>query len=103
MNEGKLKTAILGLNERGRLVLDSAHMADYFQIEAVADTDTNLAEKTAEEYKCMAFDDFRQLVTAMDSSLSSESRVLLVAAPIHSCDEHVRLAIKKNFNVLIFK
>ena len=100
MSEGKLKTAVLGLNERGRLVLDSAHAAEYFQIEAVADTDTNLAEKMAEEYKCAAFDDYRQLITAMDSSLNPEGRALLVAAPIHSCDEHVRLAIKKNFNVL---
>ena len=100
MSEGKLKTAVLGLNEHGRLLLEAAQAADYFEIEAVADTDTNLAEKTAEEYECAAYDDYRQLITTMESSLCQESRALLVAAPIHSCDEHIRLAMKKKFNVL---
>ncbi len=100
MIEVKLKTAILGLDERGRLLLEAAKASDYIEIEAVADTDTNLAEKTAEQYQCAAYDDYRQLVTALDSHIDQESRALLVAAPIHSCDEHVRLAMKKNFNVL---
>lgn len=100
MDEGKLRAAILGLNENGRLLLEAAKAAGYFEIEAVADTDTNLAEKTAEQYQCTAYNDYRQLITAMDSSLGQESRAMLVAAPIHSCDEHIRLAMKKSFNVL---
>jgi len=100
MNEDKLRTAILGLNEQGRDLLDAALVSDCFEIEAVADTDTNLAEKTAQQYKCDAFDDYRQLITAMDSRVSPQGRVLLVAAGLHSCDEHIRLAMKKKFNVL---
>ncbi len=100
MNEDKLRTAILGLNEHGRLLLEAAGASDYFEIEAVADTDTNLAEKTAQQYQCTAYDDYRQLITAMDSHVSPQSRALLVAAGLHSCDEHIRLAMKKKFNVL---
>jgi predicted dehydrogenase len=36
----------------------------------------------------------------MDSRVSPHGRALLVAAGLHSCDEHVRLAMKKRFNVL---
>ena len=100
MSEDKLRTAVLGLNEQGRLLLEAARASDCFKIEAVADTDTNLAEKTAQKYKCEALDDYRQLITAMDSRVSPQGRVLLVAADLHSCDEHVRLAMKKRFNVL---
>jgi predicted dehydrogenase len=100
MIENKLKTAVLGLDERGRVLLEAAKASDYFEIEAVADTDTNLAEKTAEQYHCDAYDDYRQLVTALDSRIAQQSRVLLVAAGMHSCDEHIRLAMKKNFNIL---
>ncbi len=100
MIEAKLKTAVLGLDERGRALLEAAKASDYFEIEAVADTDTNLAEKTAEQYQCTAYDDYRQLITALDSHIDQESRTLLVAAGMHSCDEHIRLAMKKNFNIL---
>lgn len=100
MSEDKLRTAVLGLNEHGRLLLEAARASDYFEIEAVADTDTNLAEKTAQQYQCAAYDDYRQLITAMDSHVNPQSRALLVAAGLHSCDEHVRLAMKKQFNVL---
>lgn len=100
MDEGKLKTTILGLNEQGRLLLEAVQASEFFQIEALADTDINLAQKTAEQCHCTAYDDYRQLITAMDSSLGPEGRVLLVAAPIHTCDEFVRLAMKKSFNIL---
>ena len=100
MSEGKLRTAVLGLNECGRLVLEAAKESVFFQIEALADTDTALAGKTAEQYQCTAYNDYRQLITAMDMSLGPDGRVLLVAAPIHSCDEYVRLAMKKRFNIL---
>lgn len=100
MIEEKLKAAVIGLDERGRILLEAAKASDYFEIEAVADTDTNLAEKTAEQYQCAAYDDYRQLVTALDSHIGQESRALLVAAGMHCCDEHIRMAMKKNFNIL---
>ncbi|MBN2180928.1 MAG: Gfo/Idh/MocA family oxidoreductase [Sedimentisphaerales bacterium] len=98
--EDKLKTVVLGLSGFGRFLLEAANASGYFEITAVADTDTNLAGKIAEEFHCAAYDDYRQLITAMDSSLSRENRALLVAAGMHSCDEHLRMAIKKNFNIL---
>ena len=94
MSEGKLKTAVLGLNEAGQLLLKAAGGADYFQIQAVADKDTNLAERIAAEYQCTAFDDYRQLI------IQNQLDCLLVAAGIHSCDEYVRMAMKKKFNIL---
>ena len=94
MSEGKLKTAVLGLNEAGQLLLEAARGIDYFEIQAVADRDTNLAEKIAGECRCAAFDDYRQLI------IQNQLDCLLVAAGIHSCDEYVRMAMKKKFNIL---
>jgi predicted dehydrogenase len=100
MSDGKLKTAILGLNEGGRLLIEAAGETGLFEIEAVADKDTNLVEKTAAELKCAAYDDFRQLISEMDARLSPDNRVLLAAADTHICDEYIRMAMKKKFNVL---
>jgi len=94
MSESKLKTDILGLNEAGQLLLEASKKIDCLQIQAVADKDTNLAEKIAGQYKCAAYDDYRQLI------IQNQLDCLLVAAPIHSCDEFVRMAMKKKFNVL---
>ena len=94
MSEGKLKTAVLGLNDQGRLLLKSASGIDYFEIQAVADKDSTVAESVAAEYKCAAFDDYRQLI------IQNQLDCLLVAAGMHSCDEYVRMAMKKKFNVL---
>jgi predicted dehydrogenase len=94
MSDGKLNTAILGLNSGGQLLLKASEAVDCLQIQAVADKDTILAEKIAGQYKCAAFDDYRQLI------IQNQIDCLLVAAPIHSCDEYVRMAMKKKFNVL---
>lgn len=94
MSEGKLKTAILGLNEGGQLLLEAAKAVDYLQIHAVADKDTNLVERIAAECQCSAYDDYRQLI------IQNQLDCLLVAAGIHSCDEFVRMAMKKKFHVL---
>ena len=93
MNDGKLNTAVLGLNSNGQLLLKASEALDCLHIQAVADKDTILAEKIAGQYKCAAFDDYRQLI------IQNQLDCLLVAAPIHSCDEYVRTAIKKKFNV----
>jgi len=94
MNENKLKTAVLGLNETGQLLLKAACETGYFAVQAVADKDTKLAQRTAEQYKCALYDDYRQLV------MQNQLDCLMVAAGIHTCDEHVRSAMKKKFNVL---
>jgi predicted dehydrogenase len=94
MSEGKLKIAILGLEGEGQLLAKAASQVDYFQILAVADRETGLAEKVAAEYKCAGYDDYRQLV------MQNELDCLLVAAGMHSCDEHIRSAMKKKFNIL---
>ncbi|MBA7539702.1 Inositol 2-dehydrogenase/D-chiro-inositol 3-dehydrogenase [subsurface metagenome] len=94
MSKGKLNTAILGLNSSGQLLLEASEGVDCLEVQAVADKDTNLAEKIAGQYKCTAYDDYRQLI------IQNQLDCLLVAAPMHSCDEYVRMAIKKKFNVL---
>jgi len=94
MSNVKLNAAILGLNEGGQLLLKASEGVDCLRIQAVADKDTILAEKIAGQYKCAAFDDYRQLI------IQNQLDCLLVAAPMHSCDEYVRMAIKKKFNVL---
>jgi predicted dehydrogenase len=94
MSDDKLNTAILGLNSSGQLLLKASEAVDCLRIQAVADKDTIHAEKIAGQYKCVAFDDYRQLI------IQNQIDCLLVAAPIHSCDEYVRMAMKKKFNVL---
>jgi predicted dehydrogenase len=94
MSEAKLRTAVLGLAEAGRLLLKAAAETGHFQIQAVADRDTKVAERLAGQHECAAYDDYRQLV------IQNELDCLLVAAPMHSCDEHVRAAMKKKCNVL---
>lgn len=94
MSEGKLKTAILGLNEGGLLLLEAAKRVDCLQIHALADKDPNLVERIAGECGCAAYDDYRQLV------IQNDLDCLLVAEAMHSCEEYVRMAMKKGFNVL---
>ncbi|MDH4240668.1 MAG: Gfo/Idh/MocA family oxidoreductase [Phycisphaerae bacterium] len=72
MSEGKLKTAVLGLNEQGLLLLEAASELGHFEIVAVADKDGGLAEKVADRYQCASYDDYRQLISVMDSGLRSE-------------------------------
>ena len=93
MSEVKLKTAVLGLDDGCQLLLEAAGQTDYFQLVAVADSDTKIAEKSAYEYKCAFYDDYRQLV------IQNQLDCLLVAAPMYSCEEYVRMAMKKKFNV----
>jgi predicted dehydrogenase len=94
MSEGRLKTAVLGLSGRGGLLLEAARGLGHFEIQAVADKDSDLAGKVAEKYSCPPYDDYRQLV------IQNQLDCLLVAAPTHSCDEHIKAAMKKKANVL---
>lgn len=94
MDQGKLKTAVLGLGPKGQFLLKAASKIDLFQIDAVADKDTTLAEQIAVEYKCTPYDDFRQLV------MQNDFDCLLIAAGLFSCMEFVRTAVKKKCNIL---
>ncbi len=94
MSENKLTTAVLGLNNKGQLLLEAVSKIDHFDILAVADKNTDLAKKTAQQYDCSYFDDYRQLV------IQNNLDCLIVAAPIHTCDEYIRMAMKKKFNIL---
>ena len=94
MGEKKLKTAVLGLKGRGELLLEAISGFDYFQLEAVADKDNELAGKTAQRYGCTWYDDYRQLV------IQNQFDCLLVAAGTHSSAEHIKAAMKKKCNIL---
>ena len=94
MAKGKLKTAVLGLDECGIGLLRAASTIEDLQIEAVADKDTQLVQRVAGEYNCAAYDDYRQLI------IQNQFDCLVVAAGLHSCDENIKTAIKKKFNIL---
>ena len=94
MSRDKLQTAVLGLDEKGLLLLQTALETEYFDVQAVADNDTKRAEKIAETYNCVSYDDYRLLLTA------NQFDCLLIAAPAHTCDEYIKTAIKKKCHIL---
>ena len=94
MGETRLKTAVLGLDDKGQFLLEVATQAELFEIAAVADKDAILAESTGSKYKCEHYDDYRQLI------MQNQFDCLLVGAGIYSCDEHIKMAIKKKTNIL---
>jgi predicted dehydrogenase len=94
MGSESLTTAILGLNEAGRRMLKAAASTGLFRIKAVADLDQQKAEKAAAEYGCEAYTDYRQLV------VQNQLDCLLVAAETHTCDEQIKTAIRRKFNIL---
>ncbi len=94
MRESPLKVAVLGLNDTGRLLLDATGGLDYLKVMAVADSDAKLAGQIAGEHNCTSYDDYRQLI------MQNQLDCLFVAAPIHSCAEYLKMAIKKKFNIL---
>ena len=94
MTTSILTAGILGLDKNGQTLLEAAHRSGYFHIQAVADLDQQRVERIAAEFKCDAYTDYRQLV------VQNQLDCLLVAADIHHCDEHLRIALKKKFHVL---
>jgi predicted dehydrogenase len=93
MRESPLKTALIGLDEGGRLLLEAAQGLDCFNIAAVADSNTNLAQQSSKLFNCASYDDYRQLI------MQNQLDCLFVAAPLHICAEYLRMAIKKKFNI----
>jgi predicted dehydrogenase len=94
MENNMLKTGILGLGEKANLLIEAAGNTGFYDIIAVADHNTKLLQTAATSIQCKVYDDFRQLI------MQNELDCLLVAADIHSCDEHLRSAIKKKINIL---
>lgn len=94
MGSESLTTAVLGLNEAGRRMLKAAAATGLFRVRAVADQDQQKAEKVAAEHECEAYTDYRQLV------VQNQLDCLLVAAETHTCDEQIKAAIRRKFNVL---
>jgi predicted dehydrogenase len=94
MSQTPLRTAILGLNEQGRLLLECAAKGQMFKIEAVADKDAELAQRIAAEYNCRHYDDYRVAVmlTGIDN--------VFAAAPLHTCAEYICAALSKRLHVL---
>jgi len=75
-------------------MLKAAAATGCFQIRAVADLDRQKAEKTAAELGCEAYCDYRQLI------VQNQLDCLLVAAETHTCDEQLKAAMKRKFNIL---
>lgn len=94
MGSERLATAILGLNDTGRRMLDAALATGLFEVQAVADLDQQKAQKVAAEHGCQAYTDYRQLV------VQNQFDCLLVAAETHTCDEQIKTAIRRKFNIL---
>lgn len=94
MLQSPLKTGILGLDEPGRFLLEATRGLECFSIVAVADSDANLAQQFGKLWNCAAYDDYRQLI------MQNQLDCLLIAAPLHTCVEYLRMAIKKKFNIL---
>jgi predicted dehydrogenase len=93
-SENQLNIGVLGLDRRGQALVQVMADMPPFHIQAVADRDTQLVEKRAQQLTCEAFDDYRQFV------LQSDFNTLFVAANLHSCLEHVRMAIKDRSHIL---
>jgi UDP-N-acetyl-2-amino-2-deoxyglucuronate dehydrogenase len=89
-----LSAAVLGLGPQGQSLLEAAQASGLFQIKAVGDPDRQRAEHTAARYGCDAYTDYRQLI------VQNQLDALLVAADIHTCDEYVKAALRKKFNIL---
>lgn len=89
-----LTGAVLGLDDNGLRLLAAASQVDCLEVKAVADQDHQKAQKAAVRYECEAYTDYRQLV------VQNQFDCLFVAADIHACDEHLKTAMKKKFNIL---
>jgi len=94
MGAGKLRTGLLGLDRRGQLLLKALAQIDAFELVAIADRDAAVAAKLADQYRCTSFDDYRQFI------IQNSFDCLIVCAGLHSCLEHVRMAVKQKSHIL---
>lgn len=94
MTETMLTAGILGLGTEGQLLLEAARQSGQFAIGAIADQDQQRVEKIAAEVGCEPYTDYRQMI------VQNQLDCLLVAADLHTCDEQIKAALRKKFNVL---
>jgi UDP-N-acetyl-2-amino-2-deoxyglucuronate dehydrogenase len=94
MAPGLLSAAVIGLGSRGQLLLEAAQAGRRFEIKAVGDPDRQRTDRSATRYGCAAYTDCRQLL------VQNEFDAVLFAADIHACDELIKTAIRRRFNVL---
>ena len=94
METKRLKTAFLGITERDQVLLEAVWENKHFDLLALGGGNPELVANFAGRYECQAFDDYRQLV------IRNKLDLLIVTAPMHLCEEHIRAAMKKKFNIL---
>ena len=94
MGAEKLKVAVMGLANNGPAMLEATENTGLFDIVAVADSDMELAEKSALLYQCPAFDDYRQLI------MRNKPQAIIVTAPLHISEEFIRIAIKEGRHII---
>jgi len=95
MAEGKLTTAVVGLDERGQGILQSlARLEEAFEIAAVADADGDAAQKAGKRYGASGYDDLRQML------IQKELDLIISAGPLHGSIEHLQAAMRKGCHIL---
>ena len=93
MAEKQFKTAILGLDQCGLLLAEAVSQLQHFELIAVADKDLGLCQRIAEKLECEYCDDYRLLITQHDLDC------LLVCEGLHSCEEYIRMAMRKKTHI----
>jgi predicted dehydrogenase len=95
MAEGRLKTAVVGVDEAGQILLQGlTRLGDLFELSAVADASLDAASTTARKYQVSGYDDLRQML------IQKELDVIISAGPLHYSIEHLHAAMKKGCHVL---
>jgi len=94
MSVDGISFGILGLDSRGRLLLEAISGAGGCRVQAVADTDSRLLKSVSDRYGCDVYDDYRQFI------IQNEFDTLVIAANLHRCLDTVRMAIKEGIHCL---
>jgi predicted dehydrogenase len=94
MTEGRLKTAVVGLDEGGQTLLQSiSRQGDLFELTAVADANIDVAQSTARKHEVSGFDDLRQML------IQKELDVIFSGGPLHQSIDHLHTAMKKGCHI----
>jgi predicted dehydrogenase len=94
MEERPIKIAVVGLNQAGKLFLESALSSSKYQVVVVADKDIEVASRAASYCGAQACDDIRLALS------SDHLDAVFIAAPLHVCAEHIRSAMARKINIL---
>jgi predicted dehydrogenase len=95
MAEGKLKTAVVGLDERDQSLIESLlRLGDVFEVSAVADAEGETAQVTGKKHAIDWFDDLRRML------IQKELDVIVSAGPLHNSIECLQAAMRKGTHIL---